>query len=97
MRKMFSEKQIVGVVNDAIEEGEIQAGGKFYIHFVTISKTNDVEDYPNIGFSFISSDATVDKTKIQNYIKRVAATDSGYKGIQGLGSQDGYAYDRQGP
>lgn len=72
-------------------------GKKLYIHFVTISKTNDVEDYPNIGFNFISGDATVDKTKIENYIKKVASTNASYKGIHGLGSQDGYTYSEQGP
>ena len=97
MRKMFSEKQIVGVVNDAIEQGEIEVGGSLYRHYVVLSKTNDEENEPYVVFEFYSTKASYTKTDIQNYIKRVA-TAASYKtaGIIGMGINGNYAPNSQG-
>lgn len=97
MRKMFSEKQIVGVVNDAIEQGEIEVGGSLYRHYVVLSKTNDEENEPYVVFEFYSTKSSYTKVEIQNYIKRVATTVN-YKtgGIIGIGINGNYAPNSQG-
>ena len=98
MRKMFSEKQIANVVNEAIAAGEIEAGGKIYNHIVKVSRTGDYEDDPDIMVVFQSPKSTYSKAEFEAFIKNVATVTvyTPQFGMQCLGFNGGYAVPKEG-
>lgn len=86
-RRLQCEQAVVGVVNDAIAEGDIQAGTKWYKHtFTGNATTYDSETIDFLGNTIIISTIETkitDKTIFENVLKNGFISDQG--NIEGMG------------